>query len=57
MVLPRNVAEWFRKGGVGVGSQVINIHVNVNASGVSDPRELADIVSREIVRRLRVIAS
>ncbi|MHC1624029.1 MAG: phage tail tape measure protein [Candidatus Methanospirareceae archaeon] len=57
MVLPKNVAEWFRRGGAGIGSQIINVHVNINASGVSDPRELADIVSREIVRRLRVMAA
>lgn len=54
MVLPRNVAEWFRRGGGIAASQKI-INVNVNATGVSDPKQLAEIVSREIVKRLRVM--
>ena len=53
MVLPRRVAEWFRRGGAGLGGQVINISVNVNASGFSAPDTLAELVSREIARRLR----
>mgnify|MGYP000008671024 CR=1 FL=1 len=55
MVLPRNVAERFRRGGVGVGSQVINIKVTVNAGHVSDPKELADIIERELARRWRAM--
>ncbi len=35
----------------------VSISVTVNAAGVSDPEQLADIVSREIVRRLRSITS
>jgi phage-related protein len=33
----------------------ISVSVTVNAAGVSDPEQLADIVSRENVRRLRTI--
>ena len=35
----------------------VSINVTVNASGVSDPEQLAEIVSREIARRLRSIAT
>jgi phage-related protein len=34
----------------------ISISVTINAAGVADPEKLADIVSREIARRLRSIA-
>jgi len=54
MVLPRNVAEWFRRGGaITAPNKILNVNVSVNAQSASDPRELAEIVSREIVRRLR----
>jgi phage-related protein len=33
----------------------VSVSVTINAAGVSDPEQLADIVSREIVRRLRSI--
>jgi phage-related protein len=35
----------------------ISVNVTINAAGVSDPEQLADIVSREIARRLRSIAA
>lgn len=53
MVLPRPVAEWFRRGG-GVGNN-ITVNVSMNVSGVSDPDRLAEVVSREIVKRLRAM--
>ncbi|MDW7987081.1 MAG: hypothetical protein RMI88_07735 [Nitrososphaerota archaeon] len=53
MVLPRHVAEWFR--GHGPVTKNVSVNVNINASGVSDPKVLADIVSREIARRLRAM--
>jgi hypothetical protein len=34
----------------------VSVSVTINAAGVSDPEQLADIVSREIVRRLRSVA-
>jgi len=52
MVLPRNVAEWFRRGGVG---HSITVNVNMNVSGISNPDRLAETVSREIVKRLRAM--
>ena len=55
MILPRNVAEWFRRGGITASQKIVNIHVNVNASGVSDPKELADIIERELARRWRAM--
>ncbi|MCD6341320.1 MAG: hypothetical protein J7L83_00455, partial [Thaumarchaeota archaeon] len=55
MVLPRRVAEWFRRGGIAASQKIVNIHVNVNASGVSDPKELADIIERELARRWRAM--
>lgn len=53
MILPRNVADWFRKGGATASQKIVNVNVNVNSAGVSDPYTLAEIVSREIARRLR----
>ena len=53
MVLPRHVAEWFRRRGNSVGT-VFNITVNVNASS-SDGKGLAEELSRELVRRMRWI--
>jgi len=50
MVLPRNVAEWFRRHGS--TGNVFNITVNVNTS-TSDGRGLAEELSRELVRRMR----
>jgi len=54
MVLPRGVAEWVRQGGIS-SQKVVNVSVNINASGVGGPRELAELVSRELVRRLRAM--
>jgi len=53
MVLPRPVAEWFRRSGF--PSRNIVINVNINASGSSDPRELAEILSTELRRRLSMV--
>ncbi|MEM0384483.1 MAG: phage tail tape measure protein [Candidatus Caldarchaeum sp.] len=50
MVLPRPVAEWFRRGGS--TSSTVNISITVNAAG-SDPRDLAEELSRALLRRVR----
>ncbi|MEM2257824.1 MAG: phage tail tape measure protein [Candidatus Caldarchaeum sp.] len=56
MVLPRPVAEWLRRGGwFRMNATTMNVAVNVNVSGVSDPDRLAEVVSREIARRLRAM--
>jgi hypothetical protein len=34
----------------------VSVSITINAGGVSDPEQLADIVGREIVRRLRSVA-
>ena len=50
MVLPAEVAELVRRG------RTRNVVVNINISGVGmDAQKIADIVSRRIVRRLRVM--
>lgn len=54
MVLPRDVAEWFRRTGP---VQNIAVRITVNASGTASPDEIAEMVSRELVRRLRMIAA
>jgi hypothetical protein len=51
MVLPRHVAEWFRRYG-GAGGNVFNITVNINTS-TADGRALAEELSRELARRMR----
>lgn len=53
MVLPKPVAEWFRRGGGPTRSYSISIVVN--AGGASDPERLAATVSRELVRKLRAM--
>ncbi|MCL7402028.1 MAG: phage tail tape measure protein [Thaumarchaeota archaeon] len=55
MVLPRNVAEWFRSRGPVAAQKTVNVNVNVNAGSVSDPNLLAEIVSRKLVQRLRAM--
>jgi hypothetical protein len=35
----------------------VSVNVVINAAGVSDPEQLAEMVSREIARRLRAIAA
>jgi hypothetical protein len=50
MVLPRSVAEWFRRGGV--ASTVVNVNMNVNISGEKSANAV-EALSRELVRRLR----
>ena len=52
MVLPRPVAEWFRR--TGPVTQNVNVTVNVSGGGV-DAGKIAEIVSREIARRLRAM--
>jgi DNA repair ATPase RecN len=54
MVIPRDVAEEIRSGRAG---RPVTVNVTVNAGGVSDPEQLAQIVSREIARKLRVLAA
>ena len=61
MILPRSVAEWFRRGGSGVGSKVINIRNefvlnNPVISSEADIDELAEKISRKMVSRLRVMS-
>ena len=53
MVLPRPVAEWFRRGGSPTGSKIINININLSTSMASDPEEFARLISLEIARKLR----
>ena len=55
MVLPRRVAEWFRRGGFS-RNIVVNVNVNANISGDRDVDELARLISRKIVSNLRVMA-
>ncbi|MCS6770372.1 MAG: phage tail tape measure protein [Candidatus Caldarchaeum sp.] len=49
IVLPRPVAEWFRRGGH------VSKTVNVNLYLVSEVGDVAEKVSRELVRRLRAL--
>jgi hypothetical protein len=55
MVLPRNVAEWFRSHGPVAAQKTVNVRVNINAGGITDPNLLAEIVSRKLVQRLRAM--
>jgi len=55
MVLPRNVAEWFRNYGPVAAQKNIQVNISVNAGGVADPNVLAEIVSRKLVQRLRAM--
>jgi len=54
MVLPKNVADWFRRGGIS-RNIVVNVNVNANVSGDRDVDELARLISRKIVSNLRVM--
>ena len=53
MVLPRPVAEWFRRSSP--YPPQINISVNVGVLGSSDPRELAEAIALELKRRMRMV--
>ncbi|MEM2661132.1 MAG: hypothetical protein QXS74_07415 [Nitrososphaeria archaeon] len=53
MVLPRPVAEWFRKTG-SAAMKNINISINITTAG-EEPTKLADTISRELARRLRAM--
>jgi TP901 family phage tail tape measure protein len=53
MVIPRELADLIREGGL--GPRGVNVQVYVDASKVSDPEEVARMVSRELVRRLRAM--
>jgi len=60
MVLPRRVAEWVRRGGgVAASQKVVNVTIGdiiVNCSGfegIRDIHDLAEAISREMVRRWR----
>ncbi len=56
MVLPRPVAEWFRRGlGIQSRSIVVNVSVNASVSRESDWDEVARIISRKIISNLRVM--
>ncbi|HDD56542.1 MAG TPA: phage tail tape measure protein, partial [Nitrososphaeria archaeon] len=54
-ILPKWFAEPFRRwvSERAFSPQVVNVHVNVNTPNISDPATLAEIVGREIARRLR----
>ncbi|RLI43984.1 hypothetical protein DRO64_04780, partial [Candidatus Bathyarchaeota archaeon] len=54
MVLPRRVAEWFRRGGFS-RNIIVNVNVNANISSDRDVDELARVISRKIVSNLRVM--
>ena len=55
MVLPRKVAEWFRRGGFAPRNIVVNVNVNASASSPQDWDEVARIVSRKIISNLRAM--
>ncbi|RLI38171.1 hypothetical protein DRO64_11905, partial [Candidatus Bathyarchaeota archaeon] len=54
MVLPRRVAEWFRRGGIS-RNIVVNVNIHASASSPQDWDEVARIISRKIVSNLRVM--
>ena len=56
MVLPRRVAEWFRRGGFAARNIVVNVNIHASASSPQDWDEVARIISRKIVSNLRVMA-
>ena len=56
MVLPRRVAEWFRRGGLAPRNIVVNVNIHASASSPQDWDEVARIISRKIVSNLRVMA-
>ncbi|MCS7145343.1 MAG: phage tail tape measure protein [Nitrososphaerota archaeon] len=53
MVIPKPVADWLRRGG-GITKNYA-VKIVVNAAGAAEPRELAEAVSRELVRKLRAM--
>jgi len=55
MVLPRRVAEWFRRGGFAPRNIVVNVNIHASASSPQDWDEVARIISRKIVSNLRVM--
>ena len=59
MILPRNVAEWFRRGGFTSKSVTIHAPVKIEVHGSvygEDLENLSEEISRRIVRRLRVMS-
>ncbi|MEM0382406.1 MAG: phage tail tape measure protein [Nitrososphaerota archaeon] len=52
MVLPRPVAEWFRRSGA---TRTINVNVKVNAGGSIEADKLASLISRVLVKNLRAM--
>ena len=56
MVLPRSVAEWFRRGGVFRPLEV-NVRIDVKASGGVEAEAIASAVSRELLRSLRTMGA
>ena len=56
MILPRRVAEWFRRGGFAPRNIVVNVSIHASASSPQDWDEVARIISRKIVSNLRVMA-
>ena len=56
MILPRRVAEWFRRGGFAPRNIVVNVNVNANILSDMDVKELGRKISREILSNLRVMA-
>ena len=55
MILPRRVAEWFRRGGFAPRNIVVNVNIHASASSPQDWDEVARIISRKIVSNLRVM--
>lgn len=55
LILPRNVAEWFRRGGIEAHPQVINVRIEVNAMGIQDSYRLAEAISDVLRRRIRAV--
>ena len=58
MILPRSVAEWFRRGGgVAASQKIVNIRIGdiiVNAGWVRDIDELVEVIDRKLLEKLRM---
>ena len=58
MILPKNVADWFRRGGFASKNVTIHAPVKIEVHGSvygEDLDDLSEKISRKIVSRLRVI--
>ncbi len=56
MVLPRDVAKWFRSGEA-LRPRSLNVRIEVKAEGGVEARTIAEAVSRELVRSLRAMGA